>query len=195
VPYPLSAFERRAAHPAGRPRAAKGYGALVLPWHSSPRHELDQSSLQGPTHGALALIQEIDESRIFPGPRPLDARRSILLAEDDLRLARVVQSALELEGEAQWSVTVANDGARALELAAASPPQVVLLDVFLPGVDGVEVYKRLRADPATRATRVIFVSAATSLDLYERGIQDGVLMRKPFDVCDLVGLVRALLTA
>jgi CheY-like chemotaxis protein len=195
VPYPLSAFERRAAHPAGRPRATKGYGALVLPWHSSPRHELDQSSLHGPTHGALALIQEIDESQVFPGPHPLDARRSILLAEDDSRLARVVQSALELEGEAQWSVTVANDGARALELAAANPPQVVLLDVFLPGVDGVEVYKRLRADPATRDTRVIFVSAATSLDLYERGIQDGVLLRKPFDVCDLVGLVRALLAA
>jgi CheY-like chemotaxis protein len=172
-----------------------GYGALVLPWHSSPRHELDQSALHAATHGALALIEEVDESPAFPTPRQLDARRSILLAEDDLRLARVVQSALELEGEAQWSVTVANDGARALELAAASPPQVVLLDVFLPGVDGVEVYKRLRADPATRAARVIFVSAATSLDLYQRGIQDGVLLRKPFDVCDLVGLVRALLTA
>jgi CheY-like chemotaxis protein len=197
VPYPLSAFERRAA----RPQAAKGSGAFVLPWRSSPRHELGHALDPSPSHtatnGALALLEAVEEPQTYPASPPHGARRSILLAEDDPRLARVVQSALELEGEldgeARWSVTVASDGARALELAAASPPQVALLDIFLPSVDGVEVYQRLRADPATREARVIFVTAATSLDLYERGIRDGVLLRKPFDLRDLVSLVRALL--
>ncbi len=213
TPYPLAAFERRGA----ALRAAKGSGGgLVLPWHSSPRHELghelshelghelshelghelEQPASHTATHGALALWPEIpavEEPQTAADPRSQEARRSILLAEDDARLARVVQSALELEGEAQWSVTVASDGARALALAATSPPHVVLLDVLLPGVDGAEVYRRLRANPATRQARVIFVSAATSLDLYERGIRDGVLLRKPFDVRDLVRLVRELL--
>jgi CheY-like chemotaxis protein len=196
APYPLAAFERRA--PA--PRAARGSGGLVLPWHSSPRHESmhepEHPALHASTQGALALWPELllgEEPSTYVDPRRQPATRSILIVEDDSRLARAVQSALELDGDATWSVAVAGDGARALELAMASPPQVILLDVLLPRLDGVEVYRRLRSAPATQQTHVIFVSAATSLDLYERGIRDGVLLRKPFDLRDLVGLVRGLL--
>lgn len=179
-------------------------GGLVLPWHvagrASARHDLAQatllpahSSIQT-VHGALALLQEAPAPQAYPqASRPGVARPSILLAQDDARLAREVRRALELEGDPVWAVEVAGDGASALDLAAASPPQVVLLDLFLPHIDGAQVYKRLRADPLTARARVIFVSAATSLDLYERGIEDGILLRKPFELRDLVRLVRMLM--
>lgn len=219
VPYPLSAFERRA--PSTR-ASRGGASGLLLPWHSSPRHEglhheglhhegfregfregfheTEQPALQPPTHGALALWPELalaEEPSTYvepyAGPRRETALRSIMVVEDDAHLARALQSALELDGDAEWSVTVAADGARALELAAANPPQIVLLDILLPGLDGVEVYRRLRAAPTTQYARVVFISAATSLDLHERGIRDGVLLRKPFDPRELVRLVRGLL--
>lgn len=177
-----------------------GHGATHFSRHVSARRDLAQAMLlpahsgNQTVHGALALLQEVPAPQVYPHvPRPAAARPSILLAQDDVRLARMVRSALELEGDPVWAVEVAGDGASALDLAAASPPQVVLLDLFLPHIDGAQVYKRLRADPLTAQARVIFVSAATSLDLYERGIEDGILLRKPFELRDLVRLVRMLM--
>ena len=108
-------------------------------------------------------------------------------------MAGVIRESLELEGEAEWAVQTASMGALALELANAAPPDVVLLDVRLPDLDGAEVYRRLRAAQRTRTARILFLSAGTSLDLYQRGIEDGVLLRKPFDIGELAALVRALL--
>jgi DNA-binding response OmpR family regulator len=142
--------------------------------------------------GSLALVTE---PAVVATPRPAGARRSILIVEDDPRTADVLRSALELEGEPGWQIEVAGEGLRALELAARIPPDLVLLDVRLPGLDGAEVYRRLRATPKGRRIRVLFLSAGTSLDLYQRGIEDGVLLRKPFDVQDLIRLVRTLLDA
>jgi CheY-like chemotaxis protein len=184
--------QRLPAPRSARPIASlnQSQGSRVLPWHSSSRHLAETSASRTPTHGALALLEQPD---VYPDARPVTSRHSILLAEDDFRLASAMRSALELEGESAWQVTVASSGSRALELAAANPPHVILLDIFLPDLDGAEVYRQLRINPATRSTRVVFVTAATSLDLYERGIPNGVLLRKPFDVRDLVGVVRALL--
>lgn len=132
---------------------------------------------------------------------PREARRAvavtkrphILIVEDDARAASVIRNTLELEGDPEWSIQVAGDGLAALDLADATPPQVVLLDLGLPGVDGAEVFRRLRERPATRATRVLFLTAATSLDLHQRGVDAGVMLRKPFEVRQLVGIVRSLL--
>jgi two-component system OmpR family response regulator len=144
------------------------------------------------TSGALALLEEpvtLPQAQ----PRPAGMRQTILVVEDDPRVAGVIRESLELEGDAEWVVETASEGLQALELAGSTPPDVVLLDVRLPDLDGAEVYRRLRAGPQTRAARVLFLTAGTSFDLYQRGIADGVLLRKPFDVRDLVGIVRALL--
>ncbi|HLJ82490.1 MAG TPA: response regulator, partial [Ktedonobacterales bacterium] len=121
------------------------------------------------------------------------ARHHILIVEDDSQVASVIRASLELEGEADWAVQSAGEGLRALEMAGATPPDVVLLDVRLPGLGGAEVYRRLRASQKTRGARILFLSAGTAFDLHQLGIEDGVLLRKPFDVRDLVSLVRALL--
>jgi DNA-binding response OmpR family regulator len=148
--------------------------------------------------GGLAVLDEpvalpLPEARPEPQSAPAGARQTILVVEDDPRAASVIRESLELEGDAGWTVQIASEGLRALDLAGATPPDVVLLDVRLPDLDGAEVYRRLRASPQTRAARVLFLTAGTSLDLYQRGIEDGVLLRKPFDIRDLVGIVRALL--
>jgi two-component system phosphate regulon response regulator PhoB len=116
-----------------------------------------------------------------------------LIVEDDSRVAGVIQMSLELEGEPSWAVQKACGGKHALELAGATSPDLVLLDVWLPDLDGAEVYHQLRSNPHTRDARVLFLSAGTSLDLFQHGIEDGVLLRKPFNMTELVSLVRALL--
>lgn len=144
------------------------------------------------TAGALALLDP-PEVETAPARKPEAARSTILIVEDDPRMASLIRASIELEGEPEWTVQSASAGLRALELAGATPPDVVLLDVYLPDLDGAEVYSRLRESPATRGTRVLFLSSCTPADLWQRGITDGVLLRKPFDVRELVGILRALL--
>lgn len=119
----------------------------------------------------------------------------ILIVEDDPCAAHAIRDTLALEGESDWNIQVAEDGERALALAAAQSPKVVLLDIGLPDLDGAEVYRRLRAHPKTWNTHVLFLTAATSLDLYQRGVDAGVVLRKPFEMRELVGLVRTLVAS
>lgn len=172
-----------------RGAAVRGRTGLVSAWPSG-----ETTSQSGGTHaetrGALALL---DEPETITKRAPLAAHRRILVVEDDPRMANLIRAGLELEGERDWEVQSAGEGLHALELAGALPPDVVLLDVRLPGLDGAEVYRRLRAGTGTRHARILFLTAGTSYDLYQRGIEDGVLLRKPFDVRELVSLVRALL--
>lgn len=187
-----TAKRRRSRRGEARPHQS----VLVQPqWRSSTPtiSQLDSLPMNHPSvDGALALL-DTPEIEALPTPRATPARHSILIVEDDPRVANVIRETLELEGDADWAIETAGEGMHALELAGAVHPDVILLDVRLPGLDGGEVYRRLRASQKTRRSRVIFLSAGTSLDLYHRGIEDGVLLRKPFDVRELVSLVRALL--
>lgn len=157
-------------------------------WDTGSERAVEHADAQPATSGALALL---DQPAV--PPHPSAARYRILIVEDDPGVASVIRESLELEGEGDWAVQTASEGRSALELASASPPDVVLLDVRLPGLDGAEVYRRLRTSKQTRGARILFLTAGTSLDLYQRGIEDGVLLRKPFDAADLMRLVRALL--
>jgi two-component system, OmpR family, response regulator len=160
-----------------------GHSGRVLPTAIHPK-----------THGALALVDldQID-TQPLPSIRPTALRRQILVVEDDSQVASVIHASLELEGEPDWTVQLASGGRHALELASTTPPDLVLLDVRLPDLDGAQVYRRLRTSASTRGARILFLSAGTSFDLFQLGIEDGVLLRKPFYVPELVSLVRALL--
>lgn len=146
------------------------------------------------TNGALALLDTM-ETETQPALRSVPTHRHILIVEDDPLVAGVIRNALEIAGDTAWDVSLAAEGSHALELARLASPDVVLLDVRLPSLDGAELYRRLRANPQTRQASVLFLSAGTSLDLIRSGIEDGVFLRKPFDMRELVRIVRALLAA
>jgi CheY-like chemotaxis protein len=173
---------RRASRPA--PCSPRAQVASAPEWQASTNT----------TDGALALL-DTTTTETQPALRRVPAHRHILIVEDDPLVAGVMRNTLELEGDAAWDVRLATEGARALELARAAAPDVVLLDVRLPGLDSAEVYRRLRANPRTRRAIVLFLTAGTTLDLVRRGIEDGLFLRKPFDVRELARIVRALLEA
>lgn len=174
---------------AQRTTAARSRTILLPKWPAGDE-SVQATSNHIETRGALALLDEPDT---LAAPVAVATRRHILVVEDDAHMAGLIRAGLELEGESDWHVQSADEGLRALELAGATPPDVVLLDVRLPGLGGAEVYHRLRTEDRTRHARILFLSAGTSYDLHQLGIEDGVLLRKPFDVRELVGLVQALL--
>jgi DNA-binding response OmpR family regulator len=135
-----------------------------------------------------------------PEPEPANAEPParawrILIVEDDARTATLIRETLELEEQMQWEMHIARSGEEALKLLAAQPVDLLLLDVRLPGISGAEVYHRLRAAPETRALPIIFLSGGTTFDLYREGIQEGILLRKPFNISELLAMVRANLPA
>ncbi|MGQ9371169.1 sensor histidine kinase [Azospirillum sp. ST 5-10] len=102
----------------------------------------------------------------------------ILVVDDDTATIRALS---ELLGDAH-EVRFATAGARALELAAADPPELVLLDVVMPGLDGYAVCRRLKADPATADVPVIFITALASPEEEALGLETGAVdyVTKPF---------------
>lgn len=102
----------------------------------------------------------------------MDTALQVLLVEDDPAVAEMYRYRLEVDG---YSVTVAPDGETALQLAAANPPDLVYLDIRLPGIDGLEVLERLRADPSTKALPVVMLTNYSEPELIERGLRLGAL--------------------
>jgi DNA-binding response OmpR family regulator len=119
-------------------------------------------------------------------------RGTILIVDDDADIVRFVEMNLRLEG---YRVLTARDGLEALEMVAAEVPDLVLLDVMLPGVDGVEVTRRLRADSRTSTLPVIMLTAKTMTADRVLGLTTGAddYIIKPFDTLELVARVKSTL--
>ncbi len=114
-----------------------------------------------------------------------------LIIDDDPDLLRLVRWTLEFT--AGWEVVSANSGAKGVELARSAGPNVILVDVMRPEMDGYEVCRRLKADPATAQVPVVLLTARRELDqgrLAETGAA-GVVF-KPFQPEELASQVRAL---
>ncbi|HSJ50600.1 MAG TPA: response regulator [Actinomycetota bacterium] len=117
---------------------------------------------------------------------------TILVVDDDPDIARFVEVNLRSAG---YDVSVASDGAEALEKAAALRPDLVLLDVMMPRIDGFEVAQRLRRNPQTSNTSIIMLTAkALSTDKVlglTAGADDYII--KPFDPIELLARVKGTL--
>jgi CheY-like chemotaxis protein len=115
----------------------------------------------------------------------------ILVVDDDPTIQRLLQVNLEMEGH---EVLTAGDGHEALVRLRDGAPEVVLLDVMMPGLDGWQVCERIRADPDLAATPVVILSARAQQSDLERGVQAGAdaYITKPFDPLELVELVESL---
>jgi two-component system response regulator MprA len=116
-------------------------------------------------------------------------RPRILVVDDDERIAASVRRALIYEG---YDVSVAHDGEGALDAARQSYPDLVVLDVMLPGIDGVEVCRRLRA---AGEIAVLMLTARDAVDDRVRGLDAGAddYLVKPFAYEELLARVRSLL--
>jgi two-component system alkaline phosphatase synthesis response regulator PhoP len=114
----------------------------------------------------------------------------LLVVEDEAHLAEVIADNLELEG---WDVEVVGDGLAALERARDVPPDLMLLDVMLPGMDGFRVCETLRKEG--NQVPVLFLTAKSSRDDRVRGLALGGddYLGKPFDLEELILRVRAIL--
>jgi phosphate regulon transcriptional regulator PhoB len=119
-------------------------------------------------------------------------RRTILVVEDEKDIRDLLRFHLEQEG---YAVREAESGEQALERAEADRPALVLLDLMLPGVDGLEVCRRLRARPGAAQVPIIMLTAkAAELDRVlglEIGADDYI--PKPFSPRELIARVRAVL--
>jgi CheY-like chemotaxis protein len=104
----------------------------------------------------------------------------ILIADDNPLNLDVLSGTLEREG---YDIAVANDGEMAIERVRYEPPDLILLDAMMPGVDGFEACKRLKEDPETRDIPVIFMTALTDLSHKLRGLRLGAVdyLVKPFE--------------
>jgi DNA-binding response OmpR family regulator len=120
------------------------------------------------------------------------SRTAALLVDDDARLGALVAEYL---GRHEIDVTVAGDGERGLAALRAGRFDVVLLDVMLPGIDGFEVCRRIRAAPALAATPVVMLTArgddVDKIVGLELGADD--YLAKPFNPRELLARVRAVL--
>jgi len=116
----------------------------------------------------------------------------VLVVDDDADIRTVLTRAL---GHAGFRATAAADGREALDAIAAAPPDLVLLDIRMPHVDGHELLRALRAEPATRELPVIVLTASQGGDGRESALAAGATayLKKPFVADDLIGTIRGLL--
>jgi CheY-like chemotaxis protein len=116
--------------------------------------------------------------------------RRVLVVDDDELLREVAKAALELV--AGWSVITAASGAEAQEKARLEQPDVIMLDVMMPGQDGPTTFAELRRDEATSDIPVIFLTAKNNTEGWHGNGLAGVIA-KPFDAMRLAAQVSNLL--
>jgi len=126
-----------------------------------------------------------------PGSRRADGQPvRVLVVDDEATLAELLQMALRYEG---WDVRIAGDGLTAVQVARQFRPDVVVLDVMLPDIDGLDVLRRLRADAAE--VPVLFLTARDAVEDRIAGLTAGGddYVTKPFSLEEVVARLRGLL--
>jgi CheY-like chemotaxis protein len=164
-----STVTRRPTHPAAlasRPTRARRPGA---DW----RFRQQPRPAEGNTHGVVQGV---------------GARRRVLVVDDEPAIRTLCRVNLSVSG---MDVVEAADGEAALQLARAEHPDLILLDVMLPGATGWEVAAALGSEPATRDIPVIFLSAMADTSDLERGREHGAVgyVTKPFDPVGIADVI------
>ena len=132
--------------------------------------------------GALGIPRKVGQ---------MEQTNKILAVDDERHIVRLIQVNLERAG---FQVITAFDGPEALKKVEADKPDLVVLDVMMPKMDGFEVLKRLQANPETRDIPVIMLTAkAQDADVF-RGWSSGVsaYLTKPFNPLELITFVKRI---
>lgn len=117
---------------------------------------------------------------------------SILMVDDDPNVLKIYSVLLKRKG---FEVFSAMDGTVALEILETTKPDLVILDVMMPGIDGIELCSRIRSDPQTAQTPIIFLSARGDTETIQMALTSGgdEYLVKPLLPQDLVDKVFVLL--
>jgi CheY-like chemotaxis protein len=115
----------------------------------------------------------------------------LLVADDEPSIRALVRVTLELDGH---TILEASDGIEALASARGEHPRLVLLDIMMPGLDGLQVCRTLKADPSTADIVVIMLTAQAQQRDRDRGVAAGAddYVTKPFSPLDLERMVEQL---
>ena len=116
----------------------------------------------------------------------------ILVVEDQEDVAQLIDVVLESEG---YTVAIARDGAQGLMLSREWDPDLILMDIMLPGVDGGTLIARLRREPETAHLPIIAMSASRTLRDRSTELEADALLPKPFNIDALLVQVQFLLDA
>ena len=114
----------------------------------------------------------------------------VLIAEDSLVVRTVLRRQLEAQG---YTIVEADDGYSALAVCRKTKPDVVLLDIEMPGLDGYQVLEQMKADPALSEVPVVFLTGHTGAEDLVEGLRLGAhdYLRKPFESSELIARVSA----
>ena len=118
--------------------------------------------------------------------------RKLLIADDERSLRLLVAATLASE---DYEILEAADGLEALKLARSEHPQAVLLDVEMPGMDGVEVCRQIKSDPTLAGTIVVMLTSAAAPSQREAGLAAGAAeyLTKPFSPLELLHIIERVM--
>ena len=183
---------------AGAPRPDAGRRSDRRPARGSARHRAaarrrHRRASLAPSLDFTMDMELLDEPGApDAGRRAADAGRKVLLVEDEEQLRRVMKDLLEREG---YIVAEARDGVQALDEVDRHAPDIIVLDLNLPGLDGYSVLQQLRSRPATRGIPVMVLTAKGDEDnevrVFELGADD--FITKPFRARALSARLEAVL--
>ncbi|SDL51559.1 response regulator transcription factor [Siphonobacter aquaeclarae] len=121
----------------------------------------------------------------------MKASQKILIVDDEPGIVMSLEFLMKKEG---YQVYIARDGAEALDIIRQEHPDLVVLDVMMPSVDGYEVCRQVKEDETLRRTKVIFLSAKSKDTDIEKGLSLGadLYLTKPFSTRNLMAKVQEL---
>jgi two-component system cell cycle response regulator len=126
--------------------------------------------------------------------RPAERQPTILVVDDDVLMLKVVSVALKRAG---YGVVESQSGEEALAILKQGAVAGIVLDIMMPGMDGLEVCRRVKGDLATAHIPVVLVSALTGEGDLKRGFEAGAddYIKKPFEVAVLLEMVQDMVPA
>jgi two-component system, OmpR family, response regulator MprA len=121
------------------------------------------------------------------------SKRHVLVVDDDPLILEVLRTVLDLE---EFRVTTATDGTSGLAMLAQDRPDVVVVDVMMPGLDGLEVCRRIKSDPATANVPVVLLTARDRVEDQQAGEAAGcdAYLTKPFSPLYLIDVIADIRT-
>ncbi|MDP2653152.1 MAG: response regulator [Candidatus Omnitrophota bacterium] len=159
----------------------------VLKWIAEGKLKAYRTPGQHSRVGINDFLDFLEKYRM-PIPQGLERvslKKKVLIVDDDRRIVQLVRKTLETD--TRYDINVAYDGFSAGRIFSSFHPDLVVLDIKMPGVDGYEVCAHIRGDPANKDVKIIAVSGSFASEGEDKMLQAGanVCVAKPFDVEEL----------